>query len=301
MDESAAERRIRSGLPFVRFMQDHLPPAVMQALLRRSAARARPGSGATREEVTADGVPCVWIVPPGGGAGRTLLYLHGGGFVYGLTPLHIQMCALLAGKIRARVLLADYRLAPDHPFPAALEDSLAAYRWLLKQNIPAGSVALAGDSAGGNLVLAAMLALRAAGEPLPAAAVCLSPATDLTGREKAPAAFEDPILTPKAVRFYNRAYVAGQDARNPLISPVYGDLRGLPPLLVHVGEDELLRDDAERIARRAESAGVAVRLEIFPRMWHVFQLNRELPQAVESLDDIAQFLEGHFPPSPPTP
>jgi acetyl esterase/lipase len=193
-----------------------------------------------------------------------------------------------------RVLMVDYRTAPSHPFPAALDDCVTAYHWLLKQGVVAQNIVVAGDSAGGNLTVTMLMKLRDSGTSLPAAAACLSPVTDLTPRDNLPQGFQDPLLSPKAVRFYNRSYLGNKDAHNPLISPVFGNLRGLPPLLVHAGEDEILRDDALRIASLAESAGVDVRLEIFPRMWHVWQLNLTLPQAIQSLDDIAHFLKAHY-------
>jgi monoterpene epsilon-lactone hydrolase len=136
--------------------------------------------------------------------------------------------------------------------------------------------------------------LRDSGDSLPAAAACLSPVADLTPKDNLRQGFKDPLLSPKAVKFYNQSYVGNNDAHNPLISPVFGNLRGLPPLLVHTGEDEILREDAVRIAGLAKSVGVDVRLEIYPRMWHVWQLNLTLPQAIQSLDDIAHFLKAHL-------
>jgi acetyl esterase/lipase len=174
-----------------------------------------------------------------------------------------------------------------------LDDCATAYHWLLKQGLSAQDIVVAGDSAGGNLTLALLMKLRDSGEPLPAAAACLSPVTDLTQHDARPG-YQDPVLPPKAMRLYTTSYVGNHDPHDPLISPVYGDLRGLPPLLIHAGEDEMLRDDAERISERAKAAGVDVRLEIYPRMWHVWQLYLALPQATHSLDEIAQFLGSHL-------
>jgi acetyl esterase/lipase len=202
-----------------------------------------------------------------------LLYFHGGGFVFGMTPPHLQMGAYLAQKLGMRVLMVDYRLAPKHPYPAALNDCETAYFWLMKQGILSQNIVFAGDSAGGNLTLTLLMKLRDSGSPLPAAAVCLSPVTDLTPRDKQPNEFKDPLLPPKAVNLYNQSYLGNQDPHDPLVSPVCGNLRGLPPLLVHVGEEEILREDSVRISNLAKSAGVDVRLEIYPRMWHVWQLN----------------------------
>jgi acetyl esterase/lipase len=206
--------------------------------------------------VSADGVPCEWLIPQNSPEDQALVYLHGGGFVFGVTPQHIGMVAHLAHRMGVRALIADYRLAPEHPFPAALDDCATAYRWLLKQGFAPQSTVLAGDSAGGNLALTTMMKLRAGGEPLPAAAACLSPVADLTERLSPAGGFKDPLLPLRAVRFYNGSYVAHSDARDPLISPVYGDWHGLPPLLVHVGEEELLLDDAARIAAAARARPV---------------------------------------------
>lgn len=284
------ESKIRAGLPVARFLQSYLPLRLSHWLIRQSNARVSLDATVRREAVSTDGVPCEWIIPQDNRPGRVLLYLHGGGFVYGLSPLHLKLGAYLAQKTGLSALMVDYRLAPDHPFPAALVDCVTAYRWLLKQGFQARNLVIAGDSAGGNLTITSLMSLRDDGVPLPAAAACLSPVTDLTDKGMTNPGRKDPLLPPKAVRFYNEAYVAHHDAHTPLISPVYGDLRGLPPLLVHAGEDEILREDAIRIASLAQAAGVDVRLEIYPRMWHVWQLFLALPQAVQSLDDISQFL-----------
>jgi len=301
MTPSAVERRIRAGLPLIRFLQTRLPLRWTRRPLKQATARARLPAEVTREVALADGVPCEWLIPQDSPQDQALVYLHGGGFVFGVTPQHIGMVAHLARKMGIRALVVDYRLAPDHPFPAALDDCATAYRWLLNQGITPQNTVLAGDSAGGNLAITTMMKLRAGGEPLPAAAACLSPVADLSERRSPAGGFKDPLLPLRAVRFYNASYVAHSDARDPLISPVYGDWHGLPPLLVHAGEEEMLLDDATRIAAAARAAGVDVRLETYPRMWHVWQLFLALPQAVESLDDIARFLKSHLIPGTPMP
>jgi acetyl esterase/lipase len=275
-------------------MQAYLPLPVAYWLLKQGLAHVRLDFDVTREAVTADGVPCEWIIPQNGLTDQVMLYLHGGGFVFGLTPPHLQMGAYLAQKMGMRILMVDYRLAPNHPFPAALDDCATAYLWLMKQGILAQNIVVAGDSAGGNLTITMLMKLRDSGNSLPAAAACLSPVTDLTSKDNLRKGFKDPLLPPKAVKFYNQSYVGNNDPHDPLISPVFGNLRGLPPLLVHVGEDEILRDDAVRIASLAKSVEVDVRLEIYPRMWHVWQLNLTMPQAIQALDDIAQFLKAHL-------
>ncbi|NLG29138.1 MAG: alpha/beta hydrolase [Chloroflexi bacterium] len=296
MTISPLERGIRAGLPVVRFMQTCFPLPLARPLLRRSVAQARLSADMAREAVSADGVPCEWVFPRHSPSDQVLLYLHGGGFVFGLTPQHLRMGEYLARRMGVRVLMVDYRLAPDHGYPAALDDCVTAYRWLLRQGVTAQSIVVAGDSAGGNLAITMLLTLRDSGDALPAAAACLSPVTDLTPQDDRCKAIRDPLLPPKAMRLYSRSYVGHADARDPLISPVYGDLRGLPPLLVHVGEDEILRDDAERLANLAQSAGVDVCLQVYARMWHVWQLFLALPQATQSLDQIGEFLHSHMGP-----
>ncbi len=291
---SAAERRIRASFPLIRFVQAYLPRSLSPWLLKLGMARLRLEGDVRREELSADGVPCQWIIPQGSASQRVLLYLHGGGFVYGLTPQHMHMVATLARQMSVRALMVDYRLAPQYPFPAALDDCIIVYRWLLKQGFRSQSLVMAGDSAGGNLAITSMMRLRDSGDPLPAAVACLSPVGDLSSADNLPEDFKDPLLPRKAVLYYNQSYVAKNDPHDPLISPVFGDWRGLPPLLIHVGEDELLRQGAEHMAELAQAAGVDVRLEIFPRMWHVWQLYLTLPQAIDSLDEIAVFLKAHL-------
>jgi len=293
MTPSTVERKIRAGLPVVRVIQAYLPFSVGCWLIRQGLRRVQL-PGVTREAVSADGVRCEWLVPQNSAHDRVLLYLHGGGFVFGLTPPHLKMVAYLAQRMGVRALLVDYCLAPRHPFPAPLDGCVAVCRWLGSQGIAAQDTVIAGDSAGGNLAIASLMTLRDRGEPLPAAAACLSPVADLSGEGGAAPGLEDPLLHPRAMRRYTEAYVARHDPRDPLVSPVFGDWRDLPPLLVHAGEDEMLRDDATRIAALAQAAGVDVRLEIYPRMWHVWQLNLALPQAIHALDDIAGFLGSHL-------
>ena len=294
MTISSIERRFRMCLPIIRFLQTFIPLPLAQFFIKQSMARVKLVADVNREAVSADDVACEWVIPNNGLIDSVLLYLHGGGFIFGLTPLLLQMGAYLAQHMGMRVLLADYRLAPDYPFPAALDDCVTAYHWLLKQDILAQNIVVAGDSAGGNLTITMLMKLRDSGNPLPAAAACLSPLTDLTTKDNLSKGMKDPLLPPKAMEFYAQSYVGHNDDHNPLISPVFGNLRGLPPLLVHVGEDEILRDDAVRIAKLARSVDVDVRMEIYSRMWHVWQLFLALPQAVQSLGDIAQFLKSHL-------
>jgi epsilon-lactone hydrolase len=298
---SSAERKIRSVLPITRFMNAYLPLSVTRWLIKLGTARVRLPAGVTREALFADGVPCEWLIPANAAKDQVMLYLHGGGFVLGFTPLHFQMLAYVALKMGVRVLMIDYRVAPEHPFPASLDDCVTAYRWMLKQGFSVQNIVVAGDSAGGNLTITTLMKLRDSGDPLPAAAACLSPAANMTGREDQFNHIYDPVLHPRAAQIYNQSYVAHNDPASPLISPIFGDWHGLPPLLIHAGEDEILRDDAVRIEQLAKAAGVEVRLEIYPRMWHVWQIYLTLPQSIQSLDDIAQFLKAHLGLSQPHP
>ena len=291
---SPIENKVRARLPITRLFAAYLPLSLARRLIKLGIKHVKLPAGITRESVSADGVPCEWLIPQDRSADRVLLYLHGGGFIYGLTPPHFQMVSSLAQKMGLRTLMVDYRVAPEHPFPAALDDCVIAYRWLLKQGISPENIVVAGDSAGGNLTITTLMKLHENGDQLPAAAACLSPVANLAERDKPPKLREDPLLHPRARKMFNKSYVAHNDPRDPLISPVFGDWHGLPPLLVHAGEDEILLDDAVSIQALAKAAGVDVRLEIYPRMWHVWQLYPQLPQAGQSLDDIAQFFTSHL-------
>jgi epsilon-lactone hydrolase len=291
---TAEERTIRTLLPLVRLSIAYLPLSAMRGLQRMGENAVKMAAGITRETISADGVPCEWIVPQGSSKDRVLLYLHGGGFVYGWMNAHRQMVAHLAQATGVRALCVDYRLAPEHPFPEPLDDCVAAYRWLLKQGISPQQIVIAGDSAGANLTLTTLLKLRDMGEPLPSAVVCLSPPTDLSNRDEFFRGVTDPLLHPKATTFFRLSYLGNNDPQNPLISPIYGDFHGMPPMLIHAGDDEFLRHDAQQLEKRVKEAGVDVRLEIYPRMWHVWQISLTLPQAQHSLADIAQFIKAHL-------
>lgn len=262
-----------------------------RARQERRARFARAPADIQCRPADAGGVPAAWIEGPAAGSGA-LLYLHGGGYVLGSIQSHRELVGRLARASGTRVLAIDYRLAPEHPFPAALEDAAAAYRWLLSRGYGPWQILIAGDSAGGGLALAALLALREAGEALPAGAVCISPWTDLalTGRSVREKAEADIILSPAALRSYARMYAPPEEHRSPLISPLYADLRGLPPLLIQVGGDEILRDDATRLAARARSAGVEVSLEIAEGMFHCYQMVPLLPEAKRAVAGIGRFV-----------
>jgi acetyl esterase/lipase len=191
-----------------------------------------------------------------------------------------------------RRLAINYRLAPEHPYPAALEDSIAAYHWLLTQGVDPSQIIIAGDSSGGGLVLVTMVTLRDAGEQLPAGAVCISPWTDLslTGASIHQKSKLDPILNPTSLDMYAKFYAGEYELTSPLISPLYADLQELPPLLIQVGADEILLDDAIRLTEKARDARVDVTLEIWDEMFHVFQLIPFLPETKKAIGSIAEFV-----------
>ena len=247
--------------------------------------------GVRCQPVELNGVPAEWVEAPSAEAG-VLVYLHGGAYALGSIGTHREFVARLALATRMRGLSIAYRLAPEHPFPAALEDVAAAYRWLLAQGFDPTRIVLAGDSAGGGLALAALLALRDAGAPLPAAAVCLSPWTDLanTGGSIHQNAGVDPILDIEFLERFARHYAGDHPFDSPLISPLYADLKNLPPLLIQVGADEILLDDALRLAENARRAGVEGTLETWEGMFHVFQIMSFLPEAKTAQEHIAAFL-----------
>ena len=263
---------------------------------RMEQIRERVAADVKCESVSADGVPAEWIVPPGAEPHRVLLYLHGGGYVIGSINSHRAMIARIARASRARAIAIDYRLAPEHPFPAAVEDATRAYRWLLAQGNAARNMVIAGDSAGGGLTLAVLATLRTAGDPMPAAAVTISPWTDLegTGDSMRSNAGRDQTVAVEDLGEMARMYLGTSDPKNPLASPLYADFRGFPPLLIQVGAAEGLLDDSTRVAKRAKAAGVEVELEIWEDMVHVWQIYAKLlPAGQEAIDKIGKFILAH--------
>jgi epsilon-lactone hydrolase len=231
-------------------------------------------SDVTLEKVSAGGVPAEWTTTPGADRSRAVLYLHGGGYVIGSLDSHRHLAVDVGRASGARALAIDYRMAPEHPFPAAVQDALAAYRFLLDSGIKPGRICIAGDSAGGGLVVAAMLAIRDAELPQPGCGWCISPWVDLTctGASMLDNASRDPTVQKAGVMEMAETYLAGADPRSPQASPIYGDLRNLPPLLIQVGSVETLLDDSLSLARVAGLADVHAELQIWPEMIHVWHL-----------------------------
>ena len=273
-DESASIQEIRAGF-------------------EKDAQMVPVAEDVTSKPVEMGGVPAEWINIPGASEDRILFYLHGGGYCIGSLDTHREMVSRIARAGKARALSVDYRLAPENPHPAALEDSLAAYRALIADGANPANIVIGGDSAGGGLTLATLISLRDAGDQLPAAAVCLSPWTDLdaTGESMKTKADVDPMIKADDEKVMAKHYAGGADLREPLISPLYADLQGLPPMLIQVGTSEVLLDDSTRFAAKAREAGVDVELDEWEEMIHVFQFFAfMLPEGQQAIDRIGEFI-----------
>jgi len=249
-----------------------------------------------RTEVDAGGVPGLLAAVADSRGDRCVLYFHGGGYCIGTADLYRDFLWRIAGAAREQVLYFDYRLAPEHPFPAALDDAIAAYRWLATR-FERRHIAFAGDSAGGGLLVATMMRLRDEGVELPRAAVALSPWADLTlaGASLRSNADADPMLDPDNMPGLVRNYCAGAEPHDPYSSPIYGDPAGLPPTLIQVGSDEILRDDAVRMAEKMRAAGCAIELEVWEKMPHVWHLYaRIIPEGRRAVARIGEFLQARM-------
>jgi acetyl esterase/lipase len=276
-------KKSEAGLSFVE---------IRQRFARTERLTPRPPRGTRTTSVSAGGVPGLLVETPASRPDRHLLYLHGGAYAFGSPQLYRHFTWRMANAARARVLIVDYRLAPEHPYPAGLEDAVTAWRWLIGNGAKPAGMMIAGDSAGGGLTLATMLALRDRGLPLPAAAAVMSPWTDLalTGPSFRSNAASDPMLVAADVPRFAAAYLAGADARDPYASPLYADAHGLAPTLIQAGSDEILRDDAVRMAEKMRAAGCDVELQIWPFMPHTWHLLAPiLPEAREAIGEIARF------------
>lgn len=248
-----------------------------------------------------NGIPAEWITPESIALERTILYLHGGAFNSGSIVSHRSLVANIATACKARALVIDYRLAPEHPYPGAFEDCLAAYEWLLASGIPAKQIAVMGDSAGGTLTLTLLVHLRELSKPLPALAVCISPATDLStsGRELDSIFKKDHLLNPKIIDTWSEMYLRDADPQSPLVSPLYADLRGLPPLLIQAGSSELLLSDVTRFVEKAREADVPVTFEVWDGMQHVWQFAAPiLPEGRQAIMRIGEFVDRLFAHAP---
>lgn len=272
-----AEDRIAAQFP--------LPPTIYKEVIRVTSTSS----------VTAVSVPALLLAAKGVADARVILYLHGGGYCLGSILTHRDFAYRLSAACGARVLLIDYRRAPEHPFPAALEDALTAYRWLLNEGVDPKRMGIIGDSAGGGLAVATLLALRDAEERLPKTAVLLSPWLDLalTGESLVTKVLDDIMLTPNQLQDFSQMYVGNNNAKNPLVSPLYANLTGLPPMLIQVGSSEILLDDAVRFASKAKAANIDVTLNIWDDMIHVWQgFAGIMPEAKDAVMQIGSFVRG---------
>ena len=254
------------------------------------------GVPARYSRVNAGGVTAEWVAADGASDSRVVLYFHGGGYIIGSPRTHRPMLTHLSRDSGARVLSLDYRLAPEHPFPAPVEDAVASYRWLLSEGYDPSRIALAGDSAGGGLTVAALVQIRYLGLPVPAAGVCVSPWVDMEGLGESmeTRAEADPMIVREGLLLSAKTYLGGADPRAPLAAPLYADLRGLPPLLIQVGDAEVLLDDSTRLAGVAREAGVKVQMDVWDDMIHVWPLFAPiLPEGKQAIAQAGEFIKKH--------
>ena len=258
-----------------------------------------PAADISFKPVVARGVAAEWVTTPDSDSSRVVLYFHGGGYTIGSIASYRSFTGRLARATRARLLSIGYRLAPEHPFPAALDDAVSSYRWLLDQGIPPGRIAVVGDSAGGGLALSLAIAIRDAGGPTPATIVAIGPSTDLAkeGASVKERAHLDPIVNLESSMAHALRYVGTQgNLKHPLASPLYSDLHGLPPLLIMVGTHEALFDDSTRFAAKAEAAGVEVQLDIWEEMIHVWPVFADiLPEGRQAIEKIGDYIRARIP------
>ena len=290
---SVLRRGLRVG--FRGLVRPPVPLALQRAVLRGLTCCLPQAKGVRLERSILAGLPCEWHRPAKTATG-VVLYLHGGGFVLGGANTHRALVSHWAQQAHMAVVAIDYRLAPEHPFPAARDDALRAYQALLDSGHSSHQIVIAGDSAGGNLCLITGLRLREVGLPQPAAYVCFSPVTDFTGTQLHAPLAGDPMIHPAWLAQALASYVpAGLARDDPALSPVFADCRGLAPILIQVGEDEVLLNDSVRMAQQAQAAGVDVVLQRYPDLWHVFQAQAGVLRAADrALADVAAFVRSRL-------
>lgn len=249
--------------------------------------------GARFSATTIDGVPSEWMEMPRVAKDKVFLFFHGGSYYSGSPRTHRRLTANLSRAVHMRVLAPEYRLAPEHPFPAGVKDALKVYRWLLATGFTEDRIVVGGDSAGGGLALSMLLALRQAGARMPMAAILLAPWTDLTASSPSYRALRkfDPIITQEGLREAGLWYAGDRDPADPMISPLFADLSGLPPMLIHAASDEVMVDDSRLLADRAAADGVDVTCRIYDGLWHVFHASGiEIPESRQAIDEIGAYL-----------
>lgn len=281
-----------------RMFQEQMSIEEYRALIDTNSRFPSPmPKGVDVERFDVNGLDAAWISPIDADAGKVILHFHGGGYVIGGIKAHLMMCISMAKSLNIKMLLPDYRVAPEHPFPAALEDGLKIYGWLLEQGYKAGDIIFSGDSAGGGLALAATLSLRDKAEPLPAAVICISPWVDLTlsGKSHITNADSDVVLRTDDLREWASVYTDESNWKNPLVSPLYADFHGFPPLFIQVNDDEILLDDARRLAEKAQADGVDVTLKIWKGLWHVWHaVGNMIPESKKTYEEIGQFVRANL-------
>lgn len=245
-----------------------------------------------------DGIRAEYVIPSNVDNSNVILYFHGGGYAMGSIESHRPLAGRIAQASATKLLLIDYRLAPENPFPAGLNDAIKAYQWLLnEQGYTPDKIIFGGDSAGGGLTVASMLKLKEDNLPLPAAGVCLSPWLDLeaTGESAITKEREDPMIDLESIKEWALMYAPKEELTNPLVSPIYADLSGLPPLYMQVGTAELLMDDSTRLAEKAKKAGVNVELEVWDEMIHVWQaFGNYIPESKPAIEKIGNYIRSQF-------
>jgi epsilon-lactone hydrolase len=273
-----------------------LPIDLCREGLAKMMSFFEPPAGCILEKVDAGGAKALWVNVAKTKKEATILYLHGGGYTMGSSLTHVALTGTLSDLSQLRFLSVDYRLAPEDPYPAAVEDAVRAYRWLLEQGVPAKSIVIGGDSAGGGLTFATMLELKSKGDPLPAAAFAISPWVDLaiTGETVVTKAEVDPMITESGLYYMAALYAKDADLRSPLISPLYADLSGLPPVLIHVGINEMLLSDSRRMAKALVRASVNCVLREWEGLFHVFHSVLTLPEASMANQELAAFIKTHI-------
>jgi acetyl esterase/lipase len=255
-----------------------------------------PPAGCAIEKINAGGTEALWVNAAQQNDKATILYLHGGAYSMGSAQTHLGITGMLSELCGLRVLSVDYRLAPEDPHPAAVQDAVRAYRWLLQQGVPAKSIVIGGDSAGGGLTFATLLELKEKGDSLPAAACAISPWVDLaiTGETIVTKADVDPMFTKSGMVYMAELYADKTDVRSPLISPLYADLSGLPPVLIHVGTSEMLLSDSRRMTEALKNAGVDCTLKEWEGLFHVFHSVVYIPESRIANKEIAAFVKKHI-------
>ena len=270
----------------------------MRERLNKISRLLKRAFGVSVEVTTVNGLYAEWLRPKQAADGKVLLYLHGGAYLVGSCRTHRQMVSHIARAAGVSALVPEYRLAPEHPFPAAIDDAVGVYRWLLANGFGPADIFVAGDSTGGGLTVATMLSLRHAGLPMPAAAVLLSPFLDITasGESATTRADQDPWFDAKDMSVVADNYCGdGTDLQNPLVSPVFANVAGLPPTFIQVGDDEILLSDSTRFADKMKEAGLDVEIEIWPEMWHVFQLFiGKMPESRRAIRRIGAYLSARM-------